>query len=180
MFFKYICSYLKQKMFFLFRKSIIKKNKGEAGDLVGEKRTFLGRQKFLANGVAGISKNWPSANFAHIVPSTSRNLNSNQKQKSYVNWKLCNAEKSKIMVAPSFGNECPNSTGFSWNEFKVGQFQFFVNHDYLLLLESDVELFTIFISCHVPSKQKNIVRCGGEKIIHSNILVQRDSWQKND
>ena len=62
-------------------------------------------------------QNWPSANFAHIAPSTSRNLNSNQKQKSYVNWKLCNAEKSKIMVAPPpFGSECPNSTGFSWHE----------------------------------------------------------------
>ena len=120
MFSKYICSYLKQKKIF-FRKSIIKKNKGGAGDLVGEKRTFLGRQKFLANGVAGKSKNWPSANFAHIVPSTSRNLNSNQKQKSYVNWKLCNAEKSKIMVAPPFGSECPNSTGFSWDAIGTQQ-----------------------------------------------------------
>ena len=71
MFFKYICSYLKQKKNFFFRKSIIKKNKGGgAGDLVGGKRTFLGSQKFLADGVAGKSKNWPSANFAHIVPST--------------------------------------------------------------------------------------------------------------
>ena len=47
MFSKYICSYLKQKKIVFFRKSIIKKNKGGAGDLVGEKRTFLGKQKFL-------------------------------------------------------------------------------------------------------------------------------------
>ena len=58
MFSKYICSYLKQKKIFFFRKSIIKKNKGGGGgDLVGEKRTFLGRQKFLGDGVTGGAKN---------------------------------------------------------------------------------------------------------------------------
>ena len=99
MFSKYICSYLKQKKIFFFRKSIIKKNKG-GGDLVGEKCTFFGRQKFLADGVAGRSKNRPGANFGHIAHSTSRNFNFNEKQKSYASWKLCNAKKSKIMVAP--------------------------------------------------------------------------------
>ena len=85
MFSKYICPYLKQKKNFVLASPLSKKIKGGgAGDLVGEKGTFLGRQKFLADGVAGKSKNWPSANLAHIVPSTSRNLNSNQKQKSYV------------------------------------------------------------------------------------------------
>ena len=43
---------VKQNKFFFFRKSIIKKNKGGAGHQVGGKRTFLGRQKFLADGVA--------------------------------------------------------------------------------------------------------------------------------
>ena len=33
------------------------------------------------HGVARGSKNWPSDNFAHIVHSTSRTLNFNQKQK---------------------------------------------------------------------------------------------------
>ena len=76
---------LKKKNFF-YASPLSKKIKGGAGDLVGEKGTFLGRQKFLADGMAGKSKNWPSANLAHIVQlSTSRNLNSNQKQKSYVN-----------------------------------------------------------------------------------------------
>ena len=114
----YVHTLKKKKNF--FSQVHYQKNKGGAGDLVGEKRTFLGRQKFLADGVAEKSKNWPSANFAHIVPSTSRNLNSNQKQKSYINWKLCNAEKSKIMVAPPpFASEYPNLTGFSWDGNKL-------------------------------------------------------------
>ena len=87
---------LNKKKFFFFASPLSKKIKGGGRWPSGGKRTFLGRQKFLADGVAGKSKNWPSANFAHIVPSTSRNLDSNQKQKSYVNSKLCNAEKSKI------------------------------------------------------------------------------------
>ena len=32
---------------------------GGAGHQVGEKRNFLGRQKFLADGVAGDPKIWP-------------------------------------------------------------------------------------------------------------------------
>ena len=35
------------------------KTKGGAGHQVGEKRNFLGRQKFLADGVAGDPKIWP-------------------------------------------------------------------------------------------------------------------------
>ena len=38
---------------------IFRENKGEAGHQVQEKRTFLGRQKFLADGVAGGPKIWP-------------------------------------------------------------------------------------------------------------------------
>ncbi len=73
---------------------------GGAGHQVPKKSKILGQQKFLADGVAGGSKNRPSDNFGHIVPPSWRNCNFNQKQKSYSNWKLCNAEKSKIMVAP--------------------------------------------------------------------------------
>ena len=62
---------------------IIKKNKGGAGHQVPKKHNFLRRQKFLADGMAGVPKNRPSDNFDHIVHSTSRNLNFNQKQKSY-------------------------------------------------------------------------------------------------
>ena len=35
------------------------KTKGGAGHQVGEKRNFLGRQKFLADEVAGDPKIWP-------------------------------------------------------------------------------------------------------------------------
>ena len=35
------------------------KNKGGAGHQVGGKRNFFGRQKFLADGVAGDTKIWP-------------------------------------------------------------------------------------------------------------------------
>ena len=67
---------------------------------MGKKRTFGGTQKFLADGVAEGSKNRPGGNFGHVAHSTSRNFNFNEKQKSYVSWKLSNAKKSKIMVAP--------------------------------------------------------------------------------
>ena len=63
-------------------RSLSKKIKGHQ---VPEKRNFLGRQKFLSNGMARGSKNCPSFKFDHIVDSTSRNLNFNQKQKIYAN-----------------------------------------------------------------------------------------------
>ena len=37
---------------------IFRKNKGGGGHQVGEKQNFFGRQKFLADGVAGDSKIW--------------------------------------------------------------------------------------------------------------------------
>ena len=81
-----------------------------------KKSKILGQQKFLADGVAGGSKNRPSNNFGHIVLPSCRNCNFNQKQKSYPNWKLCNAEKSKIMVPP-FGTQCPISEALSWDGY---------------------------------------------------------------
>ena len=87
---------------------------------MGEKCTFGGRQKFLGDGVAGRSTNRPGANFGHVAHSTSRNFNFNEKQKNYASWKLCNAKKSKIMVAPPpFGTQCPYSPGLSWDEYRV-------------------------------------------------------------
>ena len=47
-----------KKKFFL-NGIIFRKNKGGAGHQVGEKRNFLGRQKFLADEVAGDPKIWP-------------------------------------------------------------------------------------------------------------------------
>ena len=106
-----------KKFFFFWILSFSAKTKEGAGHQVGEKRNFLGRQKFLADGVAGRSKNRPGANFGHVAHSTSRNFNFNEKQKSYASWKLCNAKKSKIMVAPPpFGTQCPYSPGLSWDE----------------------------------------------------------------
>ena len=95
----YLHTLSKKKLFFWIS-SFLAKIKGGAGHQVPKKSKILGQQKFLADGVAGGSKNRPSDNFGHIVPPSWRNFNFNQKQKSYANWKLCNAEKSKIMVAP--------------------------------------------------------------------------------
>ena len=39
------------------------KTKGRAGHQVGGKRTFLAKQKFLADGVAGDPKIWPDRKF---------------------------------------------------------------------------------------------------------------------
>ena len=112
---------------------------------MGKKRTFWGRQKFLADGVAGGCKNRPGANFGHVAHSTSKNFNFNKKQKSYASWKLCNAKKSKIMVAPlplalnvRIFQVCPEMTSqlnkyaqrffFSfWNFCEKGRKQFFLN-----------------------------------------------------
>jgi len=57
---------LNKKKFFFFASPLSKKIKGGAGHQVGEKRNFLGRQKFLADGVAGGSKNRPGVKFGHI------------------------------------------------------------------------------------------------------------------
>ena len=88
----------KKKNFFEFRH--FWRKKGGAGHQVLKKSTILGQQKFLTDGVARGSKNRPSDNLGHIVPLSLRNFNFDQKQKSYANWKLCNAEKSKIMFPP--------------------------------------------------------------------------------
>ena len=43
--------------------SFLAKTKGGAGHQVVEKRTFLAKQKFLADGVAGDPKIWPDRKF---------------------------------------------------------------------------------------------------------------------
>jgi len=60
----------KKKVFFFSQVHYQKKIKGRAGDLVGEKRTFLGRQKFLANGVAGGVKIWPDEKKLLVWPGS--------------------------------------------------------------------------------------------------------------
>ena len=53
---------IKKNIFFL-NAIIFRKNKGgRAGHQVEEKQNFLGRQKFLADGVAGDSQIWPGEN----------------------------------------------------------------------------------------------------------------------
>ena len=112
------CSYPKEKNKMFCSRSTSQKNKGTGG-LVLKKSKIWEWQKFLANGVIGESKNRPGENFGHIVHPTSRNFNFNWKPKSYADSNLYNAEKSKIMVAPPFGRECPNSIGFSWDEKRL-------------------------------------------------------------
>jgi len=77
-----------------------------------KKNKILGQQKFLADGVAGGSKNRPSNNFGHIVLPSCRNCNFNQKQKvilieSYV------MPKNQKSWFPPFGTQCPISEALS-------------------------------------------------------------------
>ena len=64
--------------------SFLAKTKGGAGHLVRKKHTFLGRQKFLADGVAGCPKICPAGKKLLVWPGSSRICFLNQKQKSYV------------------------------------------------------------------------------------------------
>jgi hypothetical protein len=56
-----------KKQFFEFH-HFWRKHRGRAGHIVLKKRKILGQQKFLADVVAGRSKNRPNDNFDHIVP----------------------------------------------------------------------------------------------------------------
>ena len=103
---------LSKKKIVFWISSFLAKTKGGAGHQVPKKRKILGQQKFLADGMAWRSKNQPNDNFGHIVPLSWRNFNFNQKQKSYAYWKLCNAEKSKIMVAPPLWYSMSKLGGF--------------------------------------------------------------------
>jgi hypothetical protein len=76
------------------------KTKGGAGHLVRKKHTFLGQQKFLADGVAGDPKIWPGGEKLLVWPGSSRICFLNQKQKSYVTLKSVNSKFLKNMVAP--------------------------------------------------------------------------------
>ena len=59
-----------------------------AGHQVGGKRSFGVRQKFLADGVAGGSKIWPGDKNYFVWPGSSTIFYLNQKQKSYVYFKV--------------------------------------------------------------------------------------------
>jgi hypothetical protein len=65
------CTYL--EIFFF---ATVPKTIKEAG---AKKRNILGRQKFLCDGVAEGSKNWPNENCDHIVYSIFMNFNFNKK-----------------------------------------------------------------------------------------------------
>jgi len=56
-------------------------NKGGTGHQVGEKCSFLGRQKFLADGVAGGSKIWPGEKNYLVWPRSSTIFYLNQNKK---------------------------------------------------------------------------------------------------
>ena len=94
--------------------SLSAKTKG-AGHQMGEKQNFLGRQKFLADGVAGGSTIWPDHKKMLVWPGSSTIFYLNQKQKSYVTLKLVNSEFMKNMVAPFETNRHINKT-FIWHE----------------------------------------------------------------
>ena len=79
---------------------IFGENKGGAGHLVRKKHTFLGRQKFLADGVAGGPKIWPGGRKLLVWPGSSRICFLSQKKKSYVTLKSVNSKFLKNMVPP--------------------------------------------------------------------------------
>ena len=79
---------------------------------MGGKRTFLGRQKFLVDGVAGEPKNRLGVKFGHIPCSSSRILNLNQKQKSYANLKLAFSKNYLLKEAKTaFRQDKPGKYG---------------------------------------------------------------------
>ena len=91
---------LSKKIFFFWISSFLAKTKGGAGHLVPKKRTFLGRQIFLADYVAGGPKIWPGEKKLLVWPGSSRIFYLNQKQKSYVTLKSVNSKFLKNRVAP--------------------------------------------------------------------------------
>jgi hypothetical protein len=89
--------------------------------------------------------------FISIVPPSWRNFNFDQKQKSYANWKLCNAEKSKIMPPPLVLNVqirrlCPEMN--QWldkNKFYVKTKTFQKNTLWILIMNIVFEFWFINI-----------------------------------
>ena len=101
---------LNKKNFF-FRKSIIKKNKGGGTSPSGGKRTFWGRQKFLAED----PKIWPNETFWANRPPSVAVLNLNQKQKSYGALKSGNSKFWKNRLPPPFEMKQPLRNPFTWH-----------------------------------------------------------------
>ena len=94
-----------QKKIFFWLTSLSMKTKGGARHQVGEKRKFLARQKFLADGVAGDPKIWPNDTFWPNWPPSVAVFNLNKKQKSYGALKLVIQNFEKKMVGPPLWNE---------------------------------------------------------------------------
>ena len=84
--------------------SLSEKTKGQQ---VGGKCSFLGRQKFLADGVVEGSKSWPDEKNYLAWPGSSTIFYLSQKQKSYVTLKLTNSEFLKNMVVPLLKRTLP-------------------------------------------------------------------------
>ena len=98
---------LSKKKIFFWISSFLAKIKGGAGHQVPKKSKILGRQKFLADGVAGGPKIWPGKKKLLVWPGSSRICFLNQKQKSYVTLKLANSKFLKNMVAPPLKRTLP-------------------------------------------------------------------------
>ena len=95
----------KKNCFFL-TDIIIHENKGGGGrHQVGEKRKFLARQKFLADGVAGDPKIWPNETFWPNWPPSVAVFNLKKKQKSYGALKLVIQNFEKKWLPPPLWNE---------------------------------------------------------------------------
>ena len=94
------------------------KTKG-AGHLVPKKRTFLGRQKCLADYVAGGPKIWPGEKKLLVWPGSSRIFYLNQKQKSYVTLKSVNSNFLKNRVGPPFETNANVRNTFTWHDTSV-------------------------------------------------------------
>ena len=106
---------LSKKIFFFWISSFLAKTKGGAGHLVPKKRTFLGRQKFLADYVAGGPKIWSGEKKLLVWPGSSRIFYLNQKQKSYVTLKSVNSNFLKNRVGPPFETNANVRNTFTWH-----------------------------------------------------------------
>ena len=86
---------------------------------MGEKRTFLGRQKFLAGYVAEDPKIWPNETFWPNWPPSVAVFNLNQKQKSYGALKSGNSKFWKNRLPPPpFEMKQPLRNPFTWHQRK--------------------------------------------------------------
>ena len=140
---------------------IFRKNKGDWSPS-GGKRSFLGRQKFLADGAAGGPEIWQDAKFLSSWYPPWRIFNLNKKQKSYDTLKV-NCEFGKNRVAPPFEVNAPNCRTFTCKKnLQKNKMIFTRFHLTTKLFLSQIDFWPL-----PPPKKKRSLFWGGGGVIFS-------------